>query len=61
MIMMSVIWWDGKGGVLNEVEYGRLTWEGFSLAEFDHGKVGGGKGRGVDPFGWVPTGRTSRL
>jgi hypothetical protein len=38
MIMLSAIWWgedkNGKKVVTKELEYGRLTWEGFNVDDF---------------------------
>jgi hypothetical protein len=35
MINISVLYWDEQGKVSRELEYGRLTWENFSVGEFD--------------------------
>lgn len=35
MIMCSLIWWNAEGKVCKELEYGRLTWEGFDITAFD--------------------------
>ena len=35
MINIAVLWWDWTGKITREFEYGRLTWDGFDLAEFD--------------------------
>lgn len=34
MIMLSVVWWTLDGKIANELEYGRLTWDGFNVDEF---------------------------
>lgn len=35
MIMLSVIWWNEDGKIQKEIEYGRLTWPGFTLDAYD--------------------------
>ncbi|KAG0650293.1 hypothetical protein D0Z07_3183 [Hyphodiscus hymeniophilus] len=34
MIMLTALWWNAGGKVVHELEYGRLTWEGFNITEF---------------------------
>lgn len=38
MIMLSVLWWNEEEKIVRELEYGRLTWPGFSLDVFDKPK-----------------------
>lgn len=35
MINIAVLWWDRAGKITHELEYGRLTWEGFDITAFD--------------------------
>lgn len=35
MIMSSQIWWDNEGKVERDLEYGRLTWPEFDIAQFE--------------------------
>ena len=37
VIMLSLLWWTPEGKIKREMEYGRLTWQTFTLAEFDRG------------------------
>ena len=32
--MCSIIWWDKNGKAFKDLEYGRLTWDTFSLDPF---------------------------
>jgi hypothetical protein len=34
MIMLSAIWWNEKGKVIRELEYGRLLWPNFDIDAF---------------------------
>lgn len=35
MINISVLYWDDKGKISKELEYGRLTWKNFDYTDFD--------------------------
>lgn len=35
MINISVLYWNEHGKVTRELEYGRLTWDNFSVGQFD--------------------------
>ena len=35
MVMLTALWWNTEGKVTKELEYGRLTWEGFDISAFD--------------------------
>jgi hypothetical protein len=35
MINIAVLWWNEAGKITRELEYGRLTWEGFDITAFD--------------------------
>lgn len=35
MINIAVLWWNEAGKITHELEYGRLTWEGFDITAFD--------------------------
>ncbi|KAH8654949.1 Alpha/Beta hydrolase protein [Tricladium varicosporioides] len=35
MINIAVLWWNEEGKISHELEYGRLTWEGFDITAFD--------------------------
>ena len=41
MIVLSTFWWNGKGKVTRELQYGRLVWEDFSLEPFLKGRKTG--------------------
>jgi hypothetical protein len=34
-INLDTIWWNKEGKVTQELVYGRLVWDGFSLDQFD--------------------------
>ena len=38
MVNIGVHWWDEEGKIARELEYGRITWKGFSLDPFDAAK-----------------------
>lgn len=35
MINVAVLWWNEKGKIKRELEYGRLTWDQFDADVFD--------------------------
>jgi hypothetical protein len=35
MIISSIIWWDKTGKVVKDLEYGRVTWDTFSIDPWD--------------------------
>ncbi|CZS90631.1 hypothetical protein WAI453_004089 [Rhynchosporium graminicola] len=35
MVNIAVLWWDEEGKICKELEYGRMTWPGFDVKDFD--------------------------
>ncbi|KAL2067233.1 hypothetical protein VTL71DRAFT_1657 [Oculimacula yallundae] len=35
MVNIAVLWWNEKGNICKELEYGRMTWPGFDVKDFD--------------------------
>ncbi|KFY19075.1 hypothetical protein V491_04604 [Pseudogymnoascus sp. VKM F-3775] len=35
MVMTSLIWWNEEGLVIRDLEYGKLTWPDFDIAQFE--------------------------
>lgn len=34
MIMLTALWWNEKGDIVHELEYGRLLWDNFTISAF---------------------------
>lgn len=49
MINVAVLWWDGEGKTCHELEYGRMTWEGFNLDDFFKAKEEQNRSK----YGWM--------
>lgn len=40
IVNLSTLWWDARGLISREFEYGGLTWKGFSLDQWDKKSAG---------------------
>lgn len=40
IVNLCTLWWDERGLISQEFEYGGLTWKGFSLSQWDKKSTG---------------------